>query len=281
MVKSRPRPTLLPGWMWVPRCRTMIVPGRTASPSKRLTPSRFALLSRPFFVLLPAFLCAIVYSLGSARGRRRRGAGCADSPPPARGGACAPPPRRRRRLLDVLGCRRDRLLDSSSAGASPRRRRLRLRDGLGDGWAPLWRLRHGAGVVDLLHRELREALAVAALAPRADLRLVLEADYLAPFAVLDDLGDDHRVRHGRAAYRHLLPVRDEEHVAQLHAAARRGVECRHAQHAARAHAILLSAGTDYSVYRKPPKGPTHSIGLPASLSIQNSVRGWVILAAGP
>ena len=41
----------------------MIVPGVTYSPSKRFTPSRLLLLSRPFLVLPRPFLCAIAYPL--------------------------------------------------------------------------------------------------------------------------------------------------------------------------------------------------------------------------
>src|SRR4029079_1266253 len=37
----------------------MIVPDRTSRPSPRYTPSRCPTLSRPFLLLLPAFLCAI------------------------------------------------------------------------------------------------------------------------------------------------------------------------------------------------------------------------------
>jgi len=60
MVWSRPIPTFVPGCTRVPRCRTMIVPGRTSSPSKRLTPSRLDWESRPFLALPPLFLCAML-----------------------------------------------------------------------------------------------------------------------------------------------------------------------------------------------------------------------------
>src|SRR5690606_6459265 len=45
--------------MRVPRWRTMWPPGRHALPSSSLTPRRLLLLSRPFRVLPPPFLCAI------------------------------------------------------------------------------------------------------------------------------------------------------------------------------------------------------------------------------
>src|SRR6266568_2167544 len=46
-VWSVPRPTLVPGLNRVPRCRTMMLPAVTNCPPKRLTPSRWALESRP------------------------------------------------------------------------------------------------------------------------------------------------------------------------------------------------------------------------------------------
>src|SRR5688572_1714167 len=58
-VWSRPTPTLFPGRIAVPRCRTIIVPASTTCPSLRLTPSRLPALSRPLRVLPIPFLCAI------------------------------------------------------------------------------------------------------------------------------------------------------------------------------------------------------------------------------
>src|SRR3954469_23873674 len=58
-VSSPPRPTPRPGWKWVPRCRTMISPALTTWPPKRLTPSRWALESRPLREDEAPFLCAI------------------------------------------------------------------------------------------------------------------------------------------------------------------------------------------------------------------------------
>src|SRR4051794_16726961 len=58
-VSSLPRPTLAPGWKWVPRCRTRISPAFTSWPPKRLTPRRCALESRPFREELAPFLCAM------------------------------------------------------------------------------------------------------------------------------------------------------------------------------------------------------------------------------
>src|SRR3989304_3929680 len=66
----------------------MIVPGRTTWPSYRFTPRRFELLSRPFLLLLPAFLCAMSYSCAgpsaSAAARRRRLGGAGAPPAPSR-----------------------------------------------------------------------------------------------------------------------------------------------------------------------------------------------------
>src|SRR5215208_1900329 len=59
-VSSPPRPTPSPGWKWVPRWRTMISPAFTCCPPKRLTPSRWALESRPFRLDDAPFLCAIL-----------------------------------------------------------------------------------------------------------------------------------------------------------------------------------------------------------------------------
>src|SRR3954453_18389926 len=47
----------------------MIEPAETSWPSPRLTPRRWPTLSRPFFELEPAFLCAMAYSAFLARGR--------------------------------------------------------------------------------------------------------------------------------------------------------------------------------------------------------------------
>src|SRR5579863_7686191 len=70
-VSSLPRPTLRPGFSFVPRCRTMIEPPVTVCPAKIFTPSRCALESRPFFELPSPFLCAIAVFLRSAqRGRK-------------------------------------------------------------------------------------------------------------------------------------------------------------------------------------------------------------------
>src|SRR5882724_569226 len=58
-VSSPPRPTLTPGWKWVPRWRTMISPALTSWPPKRLTPRRWELESRPLRVDEAPFLCAM------------------------------------------------------------------------------------------------------------------------------------------------------------------------------------------------------------------------------
>src|SRR6516164_5041581 len=58
-VSSLPQPTLRPGLILVPRCRTMIEPPGTSWPPKTFTPSRCALESRPFLELPKPFLCAI------------------------------------------------------------------------------------------------------------------------------------------------------------------------------------------------------------------------------
>src|ERR1035437_9017323 len=58
-VSSLPQPTLTPGLILVPRCRTMIDPPGTSWPPKAFTPSLCALESRPFLELPNPFLCAI------------------------------------------------------------------------------------------------------------------------------------------------------------------------------------------------------------------------------
>src|SRR5690606_40225267 len=72
--------TLVPGWNLVPRWRTRMLPGTTASPPNFFTPRRCPPESRPFRELPPAFLWAISrYSLLLLRGglggglRLRRG----------------------------------------------------------------------------------------------------------------------------------------------------------------------------------------------------------------
>ena len=58
-------PTLVPGWILVPRWRTMIVPERIVWPSPHFTPSILGLLSRPLREEPTPFLCAISFSLRS------------------------------------------------------------------------------------------------------------------------------------------------------------------------------------------------------------------------
>src|SRR5260370_28270206 len=60
-VSSLPQPTLVPGLILVPRCRTMIEPPGTSCPPNTFTPSRCALESRPFLEVPCPFLCAICH----------------------------------------------------------------------------------------------------------------------------------------------------------------------------------------------------------------------------
>src|SRR5699024_6649825 len=57
-VSSLPLPTLTPGWIWVPRWRTRMLPARTNWPSPRFTPRRLASESRPLRVEPTPFLWA-------------------------------------------------------------------------------------------------------------------------------------------------------------------------------------------------------------------------------
>src|SRR5215204_7221372 len=59
-VSSLPRPTFLPGFHFVPRCRARILPPRTASPPNFFRPSRCECESRPLRDEPTPFLCAIV-----------------------------------------------------------------------------------------------------------------------------------------------------------------------------------------------------------------------------
>src|SRR5690606_4185932 len=61
-VWSRPRPTPMPGWNWVPRWRTMMLPASIAWPPYIFTPRYLGLESRPLRVEPPAFLCAMTAS---------------------------------------------------------------------------------------------------------------------------------------------------------------------------------------------------------------------------
>src|SRR5215469_8199030 len=67
-VSSLPRPTFVPGWKCVPRWRTMISPAFTTWPPNLLTPSRWALESRPCLLDEAPFLCAISGLLLAAAG---------------------------------------------------------------------------------------------------------------------------------------------------------------------------------------------------------------------
>src|SRR5215510_10704456 len=58
-VSSFPRPTLLPGFHLVPRCRAMMLPPSTRSPPNFFNPNRCACESRPFRDEPTPFLCAI------------------------------------------------------------------------------------------------------------------------------------------------------------------------------------------------------------------------------
>src|SRR6266853_534557 len=77
-VWSVPSPTLDPGLNRVPRCRTMMLPAVTNCPPKRLTPSRWALESRPLRELPTPFLCAMSLCLDLGDADRRH-----DLPVPA------------------------------------------------------------------------------------------------------------------------------------------------------------------------------------------------------
>src|SRR5712671_2335238 len=83
-------PTRSPGWNFVPRCRTMMLPGMTISPPNFLTPSRRPALSRPLRDEPPAFLCAILNLLRLRRRLRR--------PPAAR----SPAGGRRALIVDLV-----------------------------------------------------------------------------------------------------------------------------------------------------------------------------------
>src|SRR2546426_6797724 len=56
---SDARRTFVPGWNFVPRCRTMIVPAVTNSPAKRFTPRYLGPESRPLREEPTPFLCAM------------------------------------------------------------------------------------------------------------------------------------------------------------------------------------------------------------------------------
>src|ERR1017187_1941498 len=58
-VSSLPQPTLRPGLILVPRCRTMMEPPGTSWPPNTFTPRRCAWESRPFLELPKPFLCAM------------------------------------------------------------------------------------------------------------------------------------------------------------------------------------------------------------------------------
>src|SRR6185369_11445975 len=58
-VSSFPRPTLLPGFHFVPRCRAMMLPPSTCWPPNFFSPNRCDCESRPFLDEPTPFLCAI------------------------------------------------------------------------------------------------------------------------------------------------------------------------------------------------------------------------------
>src|SRR5581483_5743835 len=64
-LSSLAHPTLRPGLILVPRCRTMIEPPGTSCPPKTFTPSRCEFESRPFLELPNPFLCAIRHLRGN------------------------------------------------------------------------------------------------------------------------------------------------------------------------------------------------------------------------
>src|SRR5512143_1910704 len=81
-VSSPPRPTSAPGWKCVPRWRTRISPALTRWPPNLLTPSRWAVESRPLREELAPFLCAIASGLPDVLDRRvRAGRGVNDGVP--------------------------------------------------------------------------------------------------------------------------------------------------------------------------------------------------------
>src|SRR5574338_347189 len=147
----------------------MIVPASTCCPSPRLTPSRCPAESRPFLLLLPAFLCAIslLLRLGPGLARCTR----------LRGGLLLGSRCRGRSLL--LRCLR---LRSSRAWLRRRRRGRSLRLGrrgghiglrLGLGSRPGLLLAVGIDGVDA---DAHQVLSMPGPAPVLDLLLELEAD---------------------------------------------------------------------------------------------------------
>src|SRR5918997_1785588 len=62
-VSSLPRPTLLPGFHFVPRCRARMLPPSTCSPPNFFKPSRCAFESRPLREEPTPFLCAMMKPL--------------------------------------------------------------------------------------------------------------------------------------------------------------------------------------------------------------------------
>src|SRR5665213_4569016 len=65
-VKSRPMPTLRPGWTTVPTWRTRMFPASTIWPAWRLIPRRCDCESRPLRELPWPFLCAMAQAFASA-----------------------------------------------------------------------------------------------------------------------------------------------------------------------------------------------------------------------
>src|SRR3990172_8830410 len=241
--------------MRVPRCRTMMVPGSTSSPSKRLTPSRLDWLSRPFLALPPLFLCAIAIlspsSFVCASVSRSRLAPRARPCGRVCGGrACPPlaalPPRRLQAPRPPLG----------GPGGGGRGRRLRFAGATGGfhrrfGGCPALRLRlrldDALGGDDLAHGQAGVALAVAAPAPVACLRLVLEDDDLAVAAVLDHLRDDASAFDHRAADADVAVGGDKQNVAQLDGGTHLRRDGVHVDELVGLNAVLSAAAADYGV----------------------------------
>src|ERR1044072_949356 len=74
-VSSLPRPTFLPGFHFVPRCRARMLPPSTASPPNFFRPNRCECESRPLRDEPTPFLCAIVLT---SKGRQESEFGSQD-----------------------------------------------------------------------------------------------------------------------------------------------------------------------------------------------------------
>src|SRR5438045_1886874 len=214
----------------------MIVPAFTSWPSPTFTPRRWPTLSRPFFELEPAFLCAMAVAYDSFLLREPRGDGLAS--------VLAVSPRAGLPSAFALGALESApALESALALAGLAPERVDLAAGPDDFWGAGACVRR-VGVVPVA----RAGLAVPLLDAAACLRSIFECNHLVAAVLADYFGADHGIGYERPPDRGIGSVRDQEHALERDRLPRLDLEPFDLELRSDLDAVLLSAGLNDCVH---------------------------------